>query len=500
MTDRLFIGLDAGTSVTKAAIFDTSGRQLAVAQRSTTIHRPQEGWSELDPRACWQAALEVITEVVTGIGADRRTIAGIGLSAAMVGAWVLDAQGTPLRPAITWEDSRAQGLIAAHIARDSQFLQRIFAASGSVMQQGCTLPVMAWLACHEPAVLARAAHVVSYKDYLHFRLTGRIATDRSEAAVLPGSTISRDRSAAMINLFGLDRHIHLLPPVEESETVLAGLLPKIAAHLGLPAGLPVTVGAGDVAATIIGAGGLALGTATAVLGTACMVGVTSDQPVFKPADIGLLFTLPGRRWYRAMLNVAGTSNLDWAFATLAPDLAQRPDRFAELDRMLDATPPGAQGLTYLPYLSDSGIIAPRVDRLARAQFDGLSPRHDRACLFRAVIEGVAFAIRDLLDALSFKGDRLLLVGGGAQNERWVQMICDVVGKPVIVPEGSQFGARGAALLAATAVGTFSDIVEAAASASSLGRIYQPDPTRAEEFAPAIARYCHVRDRLGQTDR
>ncbi|MEQ8452323.1 MAG: FGGY-family carbohydrate kinase [Nitratireductor sp.] len=495
MNSRLYIGLDAGTSLTKAAIFDLDGRELAVAEKPTAVQRPRPGWSEIDPGEAWAAALEVVAGVVRDSGVDPGLIGGIGLSAAMVGAWVLDRHGRPLRPAITWEDSRAQALIDEHVAADPAFLSRIFASSGSVMQQGCTLPVMAWLARHEPAVLARAAHVLSFKDYLRLRMTGRIATDRSEAAVVPGSARERNRSEAMIALFGLADHAHLLPPVADSETFLGGLTAEAAALTGLRPGLPVAVGAGDVAATVIGAGGLAAGTATAVLGTACMVGVTHDRPVFEPVDIGLLFTLPGDRWYRAMLNVAGTLNLDWAFATLAPDLASSPDRFAALDRMLAATPPGAHGLTYLPYLSDSGIIAPRVDAAARAQFSGLTPRHDRACLFRAVVEGVAFAMLDLLEALSFDGERLVLTGGGAKNPLWAQMICDLVARPVEVPRGSQFGARGAALLAATAAGEFATVHAASAAFSGLARRFEPEPARRAALMPALERYRAARDRL-----
>jgi len=493
MTGRVFLGLDAGTSLTKAALFDLAGRELAVAEMPTSVSRPRPGWSEIDPGEAWAAAVAVLRRVVADSGVDPRAIAGLGISAAMVGAWVLDGAGKPLRPAITWQDSRAQDLIAAHLAETPDFLSRIFASSGSVMQQGCTLPVMAWLAIHEPSVLRRAGHVVSFKDYLRFQLTGTIGTDRTEAAVLPGSAADRDRSDAMISLFGLERHRHLLPPVGDSESIGGRLSPAVAKLTGLPEGLPVAVGAGDVAATVVGAGELVPGTATAVLGTACMVGVIHDQPVFDPPDVGLLFTLPGRRWYRAMLNVAGTLNLDWAFATLAPDLAARPDRFLELDRILDDTPPGARGLTYLPYLSDSGIIAPVVDPSARAQFSGLTPRHDRACLFRAVIEGVAFAMVDLLEALSFDGNRLVLTGGGARNTRWTQMICDLVGRQVVVPEGTQFGARGAAWLAATATGDLSNIAHAARG--SVGdRIFEPDADAARALAPALNAYRRARDR------
>lgn len=495
MSAPFFIGLDAGTSLTKAAIFDLSGVQVAEAQARTTLYRPHFGWSELDPDEAWEATTDVLGRVVANSGIDPSDIAGIGLSAAMVGAWIVDGDGKALRPGITWEDSRAQPLIEAHMARDPQFMSRIFNSSGSVMQQGCTLPVLAWLAQNEPAVLDAARYVFSYKDYLRFRLTGLAATDRSEASVIPGSAATRTRSAEMISLFGLEAQAHLLPPIRDSETFIGGLSAIAARHIGLPEGLPVCVGAGDVAATVIGAGGLAAGTATAVLGTTCMVGVVHDRPVFAPSDLGLLFTLPGERWYRAMVNVAGTLNLDWAFCALAPDLAARPDRFELASQMLMDTPEGAHGLTYLPYLSESGIIAPRVDPIARAQFVGLTPRHDRALLFRAVFEGVAFAMRDLFDLLDFSGDRVSLTGGGAQNSLWTQMICNLIGKPVEVPHGSQFGARGAALLAATAAGQFATINSASATVAGKGRLFEPDRASAARLAPALARYREARDRL-----
>jgi sugar (pentulose or hexulose) kinase len=196
-----------------------------------------------------------------------------------------------------------------------------------------------------------------------------------------------------------------------------------------------------------------------------------------------------------MVNVAGTLNLDWAFNALAPDLAARPERFAMMTEMIRSVPAGAHGLVYLPYLSESGIIAPKVDPAARAQFSGLSPRHDRACLFRAVLEGVAFAMRDLFDLLAFDGDRVLLTGGGAQNPDWVQMICDLIGQPVEVPEGSQFGARGAALLAATADGAFETINAASAAVAGRGRTYVPDRHGTAALEPAFARYIAARDSL-----
>jgi sugar (pentulose or hexulose) kinase len=492
---QYFIGLDAGSSVCKAAVFSLDGRQLAEASRRTPLSRPQPGWSELDPEACWAAAQAVIAEVVQQSGVPAEEIGGIGLSAAMVGAWVVDGRGQALRPGIIWEDSRSQPIIDEIVAAEPGVLSRIFRSSGSVLQQGCTLPVLAWLARHEPHMLAAASHVLSYKDFLRLRLTGQVATDRSEASVIPGSARSRDRSDEMISLFGLKHWQHLLPKVRESEEFIGGLTAEAAQSLGLRAGLPVAVGAGDVAATVIGAGALAPGTATAVLGTTVMVGVCHDAPVFTPPGIGLLFSLPGDVWYRSMVNVAGTLNLDWAIEALAPDLATEPGRFETVTALAASVPAGAQGLTFLPYLSESGIIAPSVDPAARAQFAGLSPRHARPDLFRAVFEGVAFALRDLVDALDFHGPSLLLTGGGARSAFWSQMIADVLGRSVIVPEATQFGARGAALIAATAAGCFPSIRAASAAVTGGGAGYQPQPGAQAAYEAALARYRAARDRL-----
>jgi sugar (pentulose or hexulose) kinase len=492
---RFYVGLDAGSSICKAAIFDLDGRQYAEAARRTPLSRPHPGWSELDPETSCNAALDVIAEAVAASGIDPDDIGGIGLSAAMVGAWLVDGEGNALRPGIIWEDSRSQPIIDEMVAREPEVLSRIFSSSGSVMQQGCTLPVLAWLARHEPDMLSQASHLLSYKDFLRLKLTGKVATDRSEASVIPGDARRRDRSDAMIALFGLEPFRHLLPDVRDSEEFIGGLTADVAGRLGLRAGLPVAIGAGDVAATVIGAGGLHAGSAIAVLGTTVMVGVCHERPVFEPRDVGLLFSLPGDLWYRAMVNVAGTLNLDWAIEALAPDIAARPDRFTLVTDLAEAVPIGARELVYLPYLSESGIIAPVVDPAARAQFSGLAPRHGRAELFRAVFEGVAFALADLFDTLGFHEGTVVLTGGGGRSGFWSQMIADCLGRPIMVPEGTQFGARGAALLAATAAGEFSDIRQASAAVRGGGVTYQPDLSRRNAYAEAYQRFRQHRDRL-----
>jgi sugar (pentulose or hexulose) kinase len=224
-----------------------------------------------------------------------------------------------------------------------------------------------------------------------------------------------------------------------------------------------------------------------------MVGVTHAEPLFTPPDLGLLFTLPGTGWFRAMVNVAGTLNLDWAMGILVPDL-EGPKALAAFEALARQAPPGANGVVYLPYLSDSGIIAPTVDPGARAAFGGLAPRHARSDMARAVYEGVAWSLTELLGLTGFSGDAVHLVGGGARSGLWPQMLADVCGTPVILSQGQEFGARGAALLARVAVGDLCDMAEAAALAPPVRLRCDPDPARAVAAEEGRQRFLAFRNR------
>lgn len=491
------LGLDAGSTVVKAACFHTDGRLVSMASQRTPLLRSGAGRVEADPELCWQATCAVLREAVARSGLAPDQIIGLGITAAMVGLWLLDENGAPLRPGINWEDSRSQPMLDRMIAAQPGLMSDIFAVSGSVMQQGCTLPLLATLAQEEPAIVARASAAVSYKDFLRARLTGVIAIDRTEAAVAPGDAAAQSGSDKIRRLFGLDHLAHLFPSPSDSTDHAGQLTSEAAAVTGLPVGLPVAVGAGDVPATVIGAGGLLAGSATAVLGTTCMVGRVSDGPVFTPVDVGLLFSLPGQMWYRAMVNVAGTLNLDWAMQLLAPDLVAAPDGFDRLNAEVAAVPVGARGVTYLPYLSESGIIAPVADPAARAQFVGLAPGHGRADLLRAVFEGVAFAIADLTDALALAPDaQVTLTGGGSNSHLWCDMIAQVLGRRIAVPEGSEFGARGAAMLAAVMGGAHPDIATASLGLRQLGaRVHTPTPGQNAAWQEARGRFAAHRKAL-----
>jgi sugar (pentulose or hexulose) kinase len=299
----------------------------------------------------------------------------------------------------------------------------------------------------------------------------------------------------MLDLFGLTGLSAKLPEAKDSESLAGTVMREAALATGLREGTPVAIGAGDVPSTVTGASALEDGMTMAILGTTCMVGVVSDEPVFEPPDLGLLFTLPGRMWFRAMVNVAGTLNLDWAIETIMGGEGDDPRRFARTEKMIAGIPIGAEGVVFLPYLSDSGIIAPVVEPRARAGFHGLTPRHGRGHLMRAVYEGVVLAMRDLLAALPGGGDEILLTGGGAASRLWTQMIADALGRTVLVPAGTEFGARGAALLAGTAIGWFPSIRAASLATRHIARRHVPDPAAKPAWDAAFAVYAAHRDRV-----
>jgi sugar (pentulose or hexulose) kinase len=496
MPDSFLLGIDAGTSVIKAALIDRDGRERATAARPTAVLNPHPAWSECSPTEFWELTIETIRDVLANAGINGEEIAAVGLSGNMVGAWLIDEKGEPVRNAILWNDGRSQGLIDRLSAEHPGFMSEIFASSGSVMQQGCTLPVIRWLAEHEPETLARTAHVFCCKDWLRFKLTGTIFTDTTEASVMPGDIRARTYNEDLFDLLGIRSYRHLFPPVAASDVVCGSIRAETAGRTGLKVGTPVVIGLGDVPASAIGAGAVQPGVACIILGTTCLSCLVVPQPSFTPPDVGLLFCLPGDNWLRVMANVAGTTNLDWFisqfFAHEQAASASTVDLFQNLESLVRQSAPGANGVLYHPYLSPVGVIAPFVEPGARAQFSRLLPQHTRADMLRAVYEGVAFAIRDCYGAMESPVTQVMLSGGGAKSRLWGQMIADVLGAQVIVPEGSEFGAKGAALVAGVGIGWYPDIQEAALSTSRTKYIYEPDARLKPVYDAAYETYLSTR--------
>lgn len=469
----MYLGLDLGTSGVKALLMDEDQNVLGSSTEALTVQRPHDGWSEQDPAAWIEATRRAIAKLRAAH--DLSDVKGIGLSGQMHGAVTLDAADQVIRPAILWNDSRSAGQ-AARLDADPQFR----AVSGNIVFPGFTAPKLMWMAEHEPEAFARVAKVLLPKDYLRLWLTGGHVAEMSDAAGTSWlDTGARTWSGALLAASGMTRA--QMPDLVEGNAPSSQLRPALATELGLPAGIVVAGGAGDNAATAIGAGTIAAGQGFVSLGTSGVLFAATDRYLPRPESAVHAFchALPGM-WHQMGVILSASAALEW-FASIA---GTRPaDLTADLGTL---QAPGE--VTFLPYLS--GERTPHNAAHIRASFAGLSARSDRAALTRAVMEGVAFALADNLAALRAAGSdpqALLALGGGARSDYWLRAIATALGLPVLVPESGDFGAAfGAArlgLMAATGADPAS-----VCTPPRIATEIAPDPVLQDDFAEGLARF------------
>jgi xylulokinase len=455
------VGLDVGTSSAKAVAIDEEGRMLAEAQREYPLSTPQPGWAEQDPEQWWAASEVVLAEV----GADRAD--GIGLTGQMHGLVVLGADGRPLRPAILWNDGRSQPQCDAIEAELG--IERLVALSGNRALAGFTAPKLRWLAEHELDTYNKIRHVLLPKDYVRMRLTGERATDVADASgTLLLDVGARAWSGELAEAFGVDPA--WLPRVLES--------PEVSGTTA--AGVPVAAGAGDQAAGAVGMGVVdARGPASIVLGTSGVV--FAAQESFAPDPQGRLHAfchaVPDT-WHVMGVELSAAGALRWLRDATDPGTS-----FDALVAEAAAWPPGVEGLRFAPYLS--GERTPHADADVRAAFLGLSLRHDRGALVRAVLEGVAHGLADGWDLVRAGGARPAvgrLSGGGARSDLWAGIVAALLNLPLEQTTSNAGAAFGAALLGGVAGGTFPDVGAAvAACVRPVDRI-EPDPALVAAYA------------------
>ncbi|MCS0606385.1 carbohydrate kinase [Streptomyces sp. LP11] len=465
----MYVGIDVGTSLVKAAAFDRDGRQLAVETRPVALEM-RGGVVEQDMHAVYGAVLAVL-EAVTARVPEPVELAG--LTGQGDGVWLVDAAGRPVRPALSWMDGRAGALVDGWLA-DGTF-EALFRRTGAALFPGCPGPLLAWLDRHEPASLDAAAAAVCCKDMVFQRLTGagRAVTDVSDASMpfLDPRTRSYDEEA--LALLGLAHRRRLLPEV--ADPVATGR----ALGAGLPAGTPLASGPYDLPACALGAGVRAPGDGLLIVGTCLASLVAADRPALAGEPAGLsISTDRAGHWLRAMPAMVGTAALDWVLATTGT-------RHRDLDDLLTATPPGAHGVRVLPYFAPSGERAPFVAPGLRAELLGVCLESTPADLVRATCEGIGYAARHCLEAAGLTGP-LAVCGGGTRSPAWTRLLADVLGRPLRVVEG-EVGARGAVLAAAERHGVPLD----AAAWTRPARTVEPDPDRAAYHAEGYAEHLEL---------
>jgi xylulokinase len=433
-----FLGADIGTTNVKAVLLDERERLLGHASRPLRIARPRPGWSEQDPQSWWRAFLAVCAELRDQVPNAWRRIAAIGFSGQMHAALCLDDRDRPLRPAILWNDARAQ----AECDALTSALPDVRRIAGVPPMAGFTAPKLLWLRKHEPKTFAALAHILLPKDYIRLRLTGEYVTDMSDAAgTLLLDQAARRWSEPIVAAAGIPPTT--LPRLAEGNELIAKLRPEMARKLGLSGAVLVAAGAGDAAAGAIGIGAIGPGDSFISLGTSGQYFMADDRYrlAAEPTIHCFAHGLP-HRWYRMAALLNGADCLRWISRLLGADATVMLAR-------LGSSPPKPSPLLFLPYLA--GERTPHDDPALRAAFLGVSHSTDSNDLVRSVLEGVALSFADVAERVEHEASPsapLPIIGGAARSAAWMQMFADVLNRTVVLYRGSEHAsAWGAARLA-----------------------------------------------------
>ncbi len=486
------LGIDVSTTATKAVLVDPAGVVVGIGTAEYGVSVPQPGWSEQDPQLWWHGTCRAIGEALAASGSSPGDIVAIGLTGQMHGAVLLDEAGEVLRPAILWNDQRTAA--ECDIIRERIGFERLVATTGNDALTGFTAPKLVWVQRHEPEIWERVAHVLLPKDYLRYRLTGEFATDKADGS---GTQLfdlaARDWSPTILSALEIDPAV--LPTTHEGPELTGSLTSEAAAATGLTRGAAIVAGGGDQAANAVGVGAVTPGVTALSLGTSGVVFATTDQPIFEPRGRVHAFchAVPAR-WHMMSVMLSAAGSLRWFRDALAPGEA-----YGDLAATADGVEAASDGLFFLPYLS--GERSPYPDPQARGAFVGLTASHDRRHLVRAVLEGVAFGLRDGLDLMVAAGmprpAEIRASGGGLASPTWAQILADVLDAELVTPSTTEGAAFGAATLAAVGIGWFDDVPSATQALVRTSPAAAPGPARAS-YADAHATFRELYPALAPT--
>lgn len=483
--------LDKGTSVIKSVLFDDQGREVATARGDGPTRQPQSGWHEEDSETVWSLVAQLFREVRASSGVRPDEVAVIAVTSHMGGLLLLDGAHRPVYPNVLWDDTRANDIVAEWA--ESGVLAEIVTEGGQAVLAGLTVPLLRWFDRYEPALLEHTKALCTTKDYLVLRLTGSLGTDESDAGWMPSDPFRRAYSERIWSLAGISHRADLFPPIRRSEAVAGTLLPSVASELGLKAGTPVIAGIGDANASTIGVGAIEPRQGVSIIGTSLLNNVVTGRPTREPLGIGFVIPTANGRWLRMLPNTGGGSiNVQWLVDVAYRDSAAP---FQKLDEEAAGVAPGASGVFYHPYISRAGVVAPFYHLGARAQFTGLHTSIGRPELARAVLEGLAYSIRDCFEPVPVQLSDVRLSGGSARSPVLCQVVADVLGKPVVLTTGEESAARGAAIVAAWGTGRYQSLKEATSVFVSVRRIFTPNPAAHAEYAERFDFFKRIRDEM-----
>ena len=488
MADQYLLGHDLGTSGCKAALTDLQGRVLASAEHRYPVHYSPDGRAEQDPEDWWMAIVQTTRALLAQSGVRPDQVAGLSMSAQMVGTLPVDEQGRPLRRAMIWLDARAQ--------QEAEYLRK---KTGFDFIDGkAPSAKVRWLMIHEPHIYARTYKVLDCKDYLQHRMTGVYATDYTLAAATTYFNPWTRRWWRRV-LRAMELPEEKLPSPVPSTARVGELTHQAAQELGLPPGTPVIAGGGDVPCAVVGSGAITVGRGHLCLGTSAWVFSVTKDFILDAEGVLPIFTCDHTTYALGgeMDNAGGC--LKWFREQLLTESDQQAGRqkgmsiYQYMDHLAAQVEPGAEGLLFLPWIW--GERSPVNDESVRGGFVNLGSNHTRAHMIRAILEGVGHHLRWILDRIEAAGipqRALNVIGGGAVSELWLQILADVTGVKMLQVEGPLDAcARGAAMTAAVGLGIYPDFAAVEKVIRLTGKEFTPDPSRRALYQRAYAAFRYL---------
>lgn len=486
------LGIDNGLTVSKAAIFDLHGREVAVQGHKVALSYPRPAWVERDSEVVWLTTAAAIREAIQKAGIDPRDIVGVGNSAHGNGVYLVDRTGAPLGPAVTSMDNRASQLIDAW-RQPGGVQEQAFPFVLTNIWAAQTAALLVWFKQHRPALWGQIGHVFTCKDYIKFCLTGTATTDFSD---ISGTSLydSRHRSYSpvLLELYGIGDIFPALPQPVESHAIAGRVTPAAAAATGLAAGTPVVGGMFDIDASAVGAGVIDEGMLCLIAGTWSINEIVTRQPVVDNRILmSTRFAVPGF-WLTTEASATSATNLEWfvnqfCYEEKVAAAEQGVSVYEVCNAIVESLPPGGTDVIFHPFLFGSNVQAN-----ARAGFYGLGAWHTKAHVLRALYEGVVYGHLDHVNRLKATGATMTLgriTGGGARSTVWTQMFADALEMPIEVPSATENAALGVAIAAGIGVGAYTSYADAVAQTVHIARRHEPQPDATPNY---LARYQEYR--------
>ncbi|MDR2478039.1 MAG: carbohydrate kinase [Treponema sp.] len=484
MAEQYIIGIDCGTTSVKALAYDEQGNEICAVDRGNEVISSGV-CNEQDMEKLWQNVTWCVKTLMQKSGLNPAAICGMGVSGQGEGLWAIDSAGRPVRNAILWNDGRSFELID-RIKSNDPLYRRIKHCVASFIKNGSTLTLIRWLKEHEPEQYQRAAWFFTCKDWIRYRLTGSIAWELSDATCSCVNLLERRYAREIFRELDIAEAEEKMPPLIGAVDRAGGILPELAGEIGLLPGTPVSGGMLDLVSTAAGLGVVDPHDACVIVGTTGMTFTVLND--YTPDDHinGWEVHIDGKSYIKGIGCMAATPNLDWAIASLFPGKSPH-EVYEEIALRLAGRAPFASGLLYHPHISAAGERAPFFNAKAAAQLLGIRQTTKPLDILHAVMEGVAFAIKDCLMTVG-KVNQVYLSGGGAKSPVWAQILCDVLGADVYITSSGELSAKGAAISAALMTGLFKNMGEVKERFIKIKTVLRPNPANVPVYTGLYQMY------------